>query len=204
MPASTAKKKTVPRQSPSAQGAAAPPLQPTSVEEWGGAEEGFLITLPSGKVCRIKRTLDMTVQLSAGLIPNPLATIIRQSMHSGEGNFMKEAAKDDKALEQMMAMVDRNVVNSVVEPKISMPDPRGDNEGDEAYVKRLNEWKPTPGTLSIWMVDVQDRLYIMTVAQGRAADLESFLLEQKSGLDAVPASREVRRAAQRSPRKKSQ
>jgi hypothetical protein len=154
----------------------------TPLEEWGAVEEdeegGFVTQLPESKhYVRVRRTLDMTVMLRTGHIPNPLARIIREMLTSGKDDFDMEKV-DEKVLDQMLDLTDRIVVSSMLDPKVSAPERRSPSETDEQYAQRLQNFRPDPGTLSVFRIPLADRQFIAAVAQGRATELESFLSQQ--------------------------
>lgn len=177
--------------------------QVTPLEEWGqvdSKEEGFLVTLPvSGKTVRMRRSMDMMSMLRGGLIPNPLAKIVREMMATGNPD-VPQAELTEEVLNQMMDMTSRTVLKCVIEPKVSMPEPKRDSESPEEYEERVLAWQPPSGHLSISLIPLEDRQYIEAVAQGRAADLEPFRAEQKPAVAAVPEGGEVGAAPKQPPR----
>lgn len=183
-------------------------LQVTSVEEWGKKsappEEGFICPLPSGSVARVKRTLDMPLLLKAGKIPNPLAGIVQRMIDTRSTDFPTEEM-DAETLGQLYDLLIQNAYKMILEPPVDMPDPRGTKDGipiketAEEYQERLSKWQPKKGHLSIFAIEVPDMVYLFAVGQGAAADLESFRAEQVPTLDAPSPSRQVRRAAKRTP-----
>jgi hypothetical protein len=180
---------------PLGEGLADQTLTPTSPEEWGArpvaAEQGFIATLPSGNVVRMRRTLDLPILLRAGKIPNPLADIVRQMLDTGNTQFPREAAEDSTALQQLLDLIDQNCVNAVIEPKVSAPDPRGINETFEEWQERANAWLPEPGTLSVFRIDMPDKLYIYAVAQGAAANLARFRDESEGFMAGLADEQDV-------------
>jgi hypothetical protein len=170
-------------------------LQVTSASEWGQstapAEEGFVTPLPSGNVVRMQRTMDMPIMLATGRIPNPLAGIVSEMQETGSNVFPEESAKDMKVMQQLMNLLDSVFCNAVLEPKFSMPDVRDDSEDDKQYADRINKWRPPAGTVSIFNVVLQDKMYVYAVAQGAAADLARFRAESQIDVLSVPAGADM-------------
>lgn len=163
-------------------------LTPTSATEWGKAqaapEEGFITPLPSGNVVRMKRSMDMMALLATGKIPNPLAKIVSTMIDQGNPNFPTEQM-DPAALRQLMNLLNDTACKVVLEPKFSQPIPQGKVPGKpketwDEYVERVAEWVPDTGTISIFDVETEDKMFIMAVAQGGAADLTKFRDEQNA------------------------
>lgn len=190
-------------------------LEVTPVSEWGKAaevpEEGMPVKLPSGNVCRIRRTMDMMTMLQAGKIPNPLAKIINEMIESGGSDFTKAAqeAEDPEAVRQLFDMLNQTIAKAFVEPKVSSPPSREKGEPWVEYLARIalpvreegetkaafdkRYWKSwhKKGTLCANDIDMQDKLYVFAVAQGAAADLARFREESESAMGALQASKPV-------------
>ena len=178
-------------------------LQVTPLEEWEDKPEGFVVLLPeSGKYVRVKRTLDMLTQLRAGMIPNPLAKIVKEMMLSGVKNPEELALDkfDEGAMDQMLELQDKIVARAITEPKVSMPDPRGAKETDEQYQKRIEEWVPPKGTLSLLRIPLMDRQFVASVAQGAAVDVIPFRPQPPAHVANVPTGEAVPSAPKQPPR----
>lgn len=194
-------------------------LSPTPVEAWGSAaplDPGFVATLPSGNIVRMRRTLDLPVLLKTGKIPNPLAPIIQRMMDEQLTEFPPEA-NNRQVMEQLLELLDATVVECFIEPKVSRPLPKGEDpkigpkETDEQFNARMQNWSPEPGTLSIFQIEPLDKMYVWQIAQGAAASLARFLSSTASsvgdlqdgphvpgkavGTDGAPGNRQQRRAA---------
>lgn len=172
-------------------------LAPTPVSEWGKkrkqVDDGFILELPSGNVCKIRRTMDMMTLLQAGKIPNPLARTVNQMIDSGSpniGKFLQEA-ESPEVVRQMFDLVNRTMAKIFVEPSVSCPEPRSSDEDWDAYMERVNVWRPDEGTLSVFDIEMEDKMYAFAVAQGAPADLERFREESESAVESVQASPRV-------------
>jgi hypothetical protein len=157
-------------------------LKVTSVEEWNKVE-GQLLPLPSGKVVRAIRSMDLLHLLKAGRIPNPLGPLIQRMVDSGGQKMPEMSEMGMEGLQGMMKMVDDCVLRVVVEPKVVPPPPIDKDEDIEAYMVRVEGWRPDDkGAIGLNQIDMDDRMYIFLFAQGMAADLTSFREEQKAGV----------------------
>lgn len=187
---------------------------PTSADEWNlGVVEAFPLELPSGKKALVRRTLDLMTLLSDGSIPNPLREIINDSMQAAQrsgGNSddfdMRALLDQEDAMAQFNDLLNKIVCRTVVEPPVSMPAPRGQvpggdpNEAEDAYQARLEVWRPDPGTVSVFAVELQDKMFLFAVAQGAVADAKSFREGSTGAVPAAPDGEGVRAASKPSPR----
>lgn len=183
-------------------------LAPTRAEDWASAspavatEEGFIVELPSGNRVRARRTLNLPMLVQDGTIPNPLNKIIAEAMERGEPNFLTQNA-DPQANRQMLQLLEDQCVEIVLEPKVSRPTPQGRDpkagpeETWSAYIKRIHDWKPDPGTISLFAIDMSDKMYLMAIGQGMAADLETFRAQSQASLDGLQAGKDVARPTKR-------
>lgn len=145
--------------------------------------------LPSGNVVRMTRTFDLPILLSSGKIPNPLAAIVVEMMETRQESFPQ--TEDETVLKQLMDLLNSCFCNAVLEPRFSMPDVQTSEETDEDYYARLEDWQPDPGTVSIYNVLLQDKMYVYAVAQGAAADLARFRAEQAKSVFASPTGTDM-------------
>lgn len=175
------------------------PLVPTSADAWGTREvpkeEGFVTELPSGNVVRMRRTLDLPVLLRSGQIPNPLAQIVRRMMDTQNPNF-STTEMTGEVLWQFMDLIDNTTMRCIVEPKLSSPPRRKKKESWEEWTESIMAWEPEEGTVSIFAIDLNDKLFVFALSQGMAADLASF----REQTDAAMASLQTGGDVPRSPR----
>lgn len=159
-------------------------LQVTDANAWRSSrKEGFVVRLPSGNTCRVRRTMDLMTMLRAGKIPNPLAKIVRESIRSsGDPTKMDTSDLDEEALEQMMDMIDKGAAKAIIEPPVMFPP---DDEDDP------ENWVPPEGNISIYDLTIEDRMFVFNVAQGAAGDLNSFRRLQDRTLAHVPNGEQV-------------
>jgi len=176
--------------------------KPTSAAEWNKGRtyggEGFVIELPSGNFARVRRSLDLPSLLRSGKIPNPLGDAIGEMMVQGKEG-LPDTEFDRTMLLQLMDLLDQTACSMMVEPRVSMPSVRLNEESDEAYFKRIEEWEPEEGTISIFDLALEDKLFLFYVGQGAAADLERFREESQTFLGGVPAGEDVGAEAESTP-----
>lgn len=159
---------------------------PTSASEWGREEEqGFVTTLPSGKVARIKRTMDIMALLRTGRIPNPLRGLIEKSISTGSKEAMLDPSEmNGEVLAQLIELLDSVVVKAFLEPKVvqqpAPPEAFGEDATEEeksqffAAVEEWEKWRPPTGYISTGMIGLDDKMFVFMVAQGMVNDLERF------------------------------
>lgn len=150
-------------------------MEVTSSEAWKSPRKvGFLLQLPSGNVCRIRRTLSMLEMIKNGSIPNPLRENVEAMI--GRGDLALDTRSlPAEAKVQALDLIDQTVVAAVVDPRVLVP-PEGVNP--EVY-------QAPPGAISIMDLTIEDRLFICTVAQGGSADVSKFLAQQDQFVESV-------------------
>lgn len=201
----------------------------TSAEEWANPapdNEGFIVELPSGKVVRARRTMNMMDMIQKGQIPNPLREIVMSVIAEGDagpanlaGHLQQYsndlAGKDDeekkeanrRLMVQFQDMINTVVCDTVLQPPLDMPPAMGEvtddagnvvdpNESTDAYFERLIPWEPERGSVSIFKVDLEDRMFLFTMSQGGVADAKRFREGQAAAVEALAHGEGVGRAAQ--------
>lgn len=179
------------------------PVVATSAQDWNKAavpeEEGFTVELPSGNAVMMRRTLDLPVLLRTGQIPNPLAAIVRRMMDTLDPNF-KTGELTGETLWQFLDLIDTTIVRCVISPKLSTPERRQKKQTWEEWADEVAAWEPDPNTVSIFDVEMNDKLFIFSLAQGMAADLASFRGIQNAAMASLQASGDVEEPPRRTPR----
>lgn len=168
------------------------PLNPTAAADWKSPRKmGFVIPLPSGNACRMRRTLNLRVMAESGAIPNPLAKDILSRIDPDNKTVaINFADLSEKSRVQTLDLIDRTVVEALVEPTVEIP-PETDEDGNPVMAEF---WQPTtPGAISIMDLSVDDKFYIFAIAQGAVDDLRSFREQQARSLHALQDVREVLR-----------
>lgn len=183
-------------------------LQPTSASAWGKAakeDEGLIAELPSGNVCKLRRTMDMMTMLQAGRIPNPLASIVESMISTGSLDFggAAQEAGDPEVVRQLFDLLNQTMAQAFVEPPVSAPDRRGSDESWSDYTERTRDWKPKRGTLSALDIEMEDKMFVFAVAQGAAADLDRFRAEQESIMESLQPKQKVVKPTKRTTGSKS-
>lgn len=190
----------------------------TPAEAWDSPtldNEGFVVELPSKKVIRARRMMNMMDMIQKGQIPNPLREIVMTVIAEGDAGpqalaghlkqygaqFEGMSEEDTKKQQQRLMvqfqdMINRVVCLTVLKPTFSMPTPMGELVDDEDnlvnedetpddYFKRLIDWKPDPGTVSIFNMNITDRMFMFNVSQGAVADAKRFRQGQEAALAAL-------------------
>lgn len=155
-------------------------LEVTPISEWR-QNRGELIKLPSGKVIKMIRTMDILLLLKNNLIPNPLSEIFEEMVAKGEPHPNRERMQGDTLL-QMAEFIEDNVIKCLVFPKV-YPVPKGENR---------ETWQPDDENgVSIADLSWEDKNFIFSVAQGGATDMESFREGQKAYLASLANGQQV-------------
>lgn len=158
--------------------------QITAASEWGADKQGFVVELPSGRVARIKRSLDLSALLKQGRIPNPLNSIIMEMVRTKKQDF--DIAKlDPDAMQQFMKLVDDIMCRCFVEPRCQQPPERLPGEDINAYQERADAWAPAEGSIHVEWVSEIDKMFVFAVAQGAATDLAPFREAESADVEAV-------------------
>lgn len=166
--------------------------QPTSVSEWRKPDhKGFMVELPSGKSVRMFRNMDMLALLKQGRIPNPLAGMVQEMINKGGAVDMDKLQLDTDTLQQLLDLMDECVAKVVIEPKVI-------RRPDDASA----DWEPPEDALEVGEIDIQDRLFIYTVAQGGATDLTQFREQQDKIMATTQDGPRVQPKAKRASRAK--
>ena len=164
-----------------------PPMSqdaPTTPTQWKSVRRhGFVVTLPSGNVARIKRTFSMINMLEHGSIANPLGAVIREAVDSarnGNGSGELDIQKLDQstddgqlALAQFLDMMMKSMSDIFVEPRVlQVP------EGEDTH-----SWEPSEdGCISVADLDAADQMAAFTFAQGGAGSMSSFRQESSQAV----------------------
>ena len=168
-------------------------LQVTSADAWGThaptVEEGFVTSLPSGNVVRMTRTLDLPELLATGRIPNPLASVVKEMMSKGITEF--PPTEDLDTVEQLMELLNATFCKAVLEPRFTHPGPRKHSEEMDSYLARVEAWQAPEGSVAVYNVLLQDKLFVFAVAQGAAADLARFREQPGSDIFSLPAGEDM-------------
>lgn len=177
------------------------PLQVTSPESWGANAAAApvatqMIELPSGNVVEARRTLSILRVVQEGQIPNPLRGVILRMITAGDMDMPTGAQHDMKLMTQFADFLDSVAVDTVINPPIDRPTPRGkvvdksgklvnpEETGDE-YYERIEKWVPKKGHLSVFQLDANDKMFLFIFAQGAAADAKTFRALQEQSVEPV-------------------
>lgn len=148
-------------------------LQVTDAASWSKPRmAGLVVELPSGKVARLRRSLDLMAMLKTGQIANPLAGIVQEMIRNQSPQFPTDKM-DEQTLMQMMDLVDTTAVQSFIEPKVEKV-PEGTHPDDHI---------PSEGHVSLADIDLRDRFFVFGFVQGGTTDLRPFRGEPDEAVD---------------------
>lgn len=148
---------------------------PTSAEDWKSArKKGFTLTLPSGMVAHVRRTLDLFARLEREEIPNPLAGIVTRLIKGEPVTMTEEGIGQDGMLQMLMEMNNTAVAMMISPECVHVPD-------DAPW-----DWEPPKGKISTADIDLMDKVFLYNVAQGGTADLAKFRKDAEAWLEPVP------------------
>lgn len=158
-------------------------LQVTSADEWRKpAVEGFIVELPSGKVARVRRTMDLFSLVQQGKVPNLLSGIVGDMLSKGKAEAPTLEELKVEELIEMLSFIDQCVIACMLEPKVAQHPPL--QKDGELVLDKDNvpipdpEWEPPAGFISTADVDMGDKMFLFTLAQGGSADAARFREEQ--------------------------
>lgn len=160
------------KKAPSKAKAAAP--QVTAASAWNKPEEvvqGHLLTLPSGNVARLRRTLNLPTLLRQGKIPNPLASQVDKMIREKKPSIA--ATPDDtQMLMQMVQLINSQLPKIFIEPRVEAEPAKWDEDIH-------GEWEPSEGAISVEWLTPEDAMFAFAFAQGGPAEVASFREQQE-------------------------
>jgi hypothetical protein len=134
--------------------------------------EGVLVTLPSGNVARLVRTLDLPLLLKAGKIPNPLAPIVQEMLDLKKPALNLQGKDDDGVLiEQLLELVHSQLPRIFIEPKVVQRPEDADLE-----------WEPADDEITVDDIDPEDAMFVFAYGQGGPSDAATFREESKKAV----------------------
>jgi hypothetical protein len=146
---------------------AIPPVdssQRSTAQGWkrAGADDARDLLLPSGNVALVKR-ISPEAFLASGMIPDAIQPILEKSIRSKQGmppDIQKDMMADPKMLKSIIDLMDQGVVAAVVEPKVILSVPEGEERD--------------PNVLLASEVDFEDKAFIFNWALGGSKDIARF------------------------------
>ena len=178
----------------------------STAREWKSRAVGQDLRLPSGVVVLVKR-LGPQAFLSEGFVPDSLAPIIQEAIREGKGlppEKQKELGSDPRQIADMMSMMDRVLVKSVVEPAVHFLPPcvsqkTGQVCGEDPLASIHQDAKASgwhvyvegdkdDDLVYVDEVDFEDKSFIFQYVMGGTSDLERFRKEQASDVESVSNS----------------
>lgn len=182
MPSSESVKKATKKASGRVTPAKSKELKVTSSTDWRKPAEGFEVELPSGKVAKVRRTLDIIEMMKSGKVPNVLKGVVAEALNEKDPTKIDLENLDPDMIGDMFTMVDQIVIGMMIEPRV-LPNPeRKPDEEDWQYNIRLETTDPPEGYVWLGDVDPEDRLFLFNIAQGGTTDVAQFREEQERGM----------------------
>lgn len=149
---------------------------------------GGTIELPSGFVVKVRNPGGLQAFMMNGTIPNSLMPIIKNALDAGKAPdpkdlMLKNGELDPSLFKAMGEMLDAVALQCIVNPTIHpVPASEDERSDEQLYVDEL---------------PFDDKQFLMQWMSGGTKDLETFRQQQQQGVDAVAASQNAVRAAQR-------
>lgn len=187
-------------------------LQPTSPSQWGRANQtidtSVVVELPSGNVARVRRTMSIFRIVQEGSIPNPLRGIVLDMVRNGNPAAFEKADNDPVVMRQFADFLDTVAVETMVEPTVDMPvqkgklkDEAGDfinpDETEDEYFARCEVWSPSEGSVSVFDIEAEDKIFLFVMSQGGVADAKTFREVISNSVDSVEDVAELPRKTKR-------
>lgn len=184
-------------------------LKVTSAADWRKPAEGFTVKLPSEKVVKIRRTLDMFDMLKDGAIPNVLKGIVSEAILAGDTEVLNKEVLNPETLTGMIDFVNETVTRMLIEPRIAtIPSMQEENArrtaageptlGEAEYKSWSDDWWPsTDGYIPLRAIELEDRMFLFQVAQGGTTDIAKFREEQAGDVGSLSNGRTVPKPTKR-------
>lgn len=160
-------------------------LQPTSATEWRKPrEEGYVVTLPSGNVARL-RPVALDALVTAGEIPDTLTPLAARMMwQTGSSDEADEPEQEDQSFErgkQSIEFTNLIVRSAMIEPRICEEDCEVCEEDCEVC----------DDCILIEDIDFDDRIAIQRLVLRSAEAMRRFRDKQAANVEAVPDSEDT-------------
>lgn len=158
---------------PKSKSAAAAPKKVTAASAWKRSAqqtEGVVVTMPSGNVARLRRTLDLPLLLRTGKIPNPLAGYVDAAIKT-KNPAIKPSEGDNEAMVQMVVLIQTQLPRIFIEPRVEIEPKTWDTDTQGV-------WEPSEDALRIEDIDPEDAMFAFAFAQGGPAEVASFREQQ--------------------------
>ncbi len=154
-----------------------PQLVVTDPDEWAANElehETTLVELPSGKVVRCKNAFSMRDLIRAGKVPNVLIDTIVGDMEQDKPKVVRTDKQRRKDADELLEFMETIFVESVVEPKVVVPDQITKKVGGETVMIDDPKWVRPKGCWSIRQFSMEDIGFVNTFLGSGASELTPF------------------------------
>jgi len=157
-------------------------LTPTSAAEWRKPrEEGYTVTLPSGKIARLRPVaLDMLV--AAGRIPDTLTAIAAKALWGGDDNDEGDPVESLQDATDYIEFVNLITRAAMLEPRICDQSERADIVREDG--ERIRTVEDT-NCIMLDDIELDDRVMIQRVALLPATQMRRFRDRQIAGMEAL-------------------
>lgn len=179
--------------------------KPTSASSWSSKTPTVDLELPSGNVARVRR-VGPEVFLRQGILPDSVTALVEKNVRKKQGKRPLDASailQDKEQIGQMLEMLDRVLVYSVIEPKVLMPPSCSVCGEDDVVSAKMHEDKDRPDfhvfqpnprledALYADVVDLDDKLFIMNFCVGGTRDIERFRRELGESVGSLSSGEEA-------------
>jgi hypothetical protein len=142
------------------------PSQRSTAANWKSkaktADDARDLLLPSGNVALVKRIAPEAF-LASGMIPDAMQPILEKSIRSKQGlppEIEQDMLADPKMLKSIIELMDAAIVAAVVEPRVILAVPEGQEQPDDCILASD--------------VEFEDKAFIFNYALGGSKDLARF------------------------------
>lgn len=167
-------------------------VRPTSASDWKANSDTVIVDVPSGNKCRARQN-GLQAFLKAGIIPNSLVPVVTKAMQSGMPPDLSQLEKDPQKVNDAVILMDRVVVEIMVEPRV-LPVPPQEDTTSEFYNP---DFERDEESLYVDQVDLMDKVFLFQWACGGTSDLETFRREADESMGRTRPRQNVRQPAKR-------
>lgn len=146
----------------------------TPASEWKKGRLGQIVTLPSGKVVKVRTTFDLLSLISEGFVPNEVASLFTDQIRGGKE--LKREEIDAPMVANMQILMRHAICASVIEPTFCMV-PEGEDP---------KSWEPEgEDEVSVMDLAMADLNFIYSVVQGGTTEASQFLKQKAERVEAM-------------------
>lgn len=153
------------------------PLVITDPDEWleeNPDSDTEIVALPSGKVVKLKKVIDLRSMIRAGRVPNMMVDMVLGHVEQDKPKTPKTKDQKQQDAVELFEFMDRIVVDSVVEPRVVIPPTVKKKIDGQVMVIDDPEWIRPKGTWSIRQFDMSDIAFVNAFVGSGASEFEQF------------------------------